>query len=245
MAPPELATLPERPATPAGASAHQAGARTLPRLYSYFRSSAAYRVRIALALKGLAYETVPVHLVKDGGQQHASGYRSANPQGLVPALQPAEGGPVLAQSLAIMEYLDEVHPQPALLPADALGRARVRALAQMVACEIHPLNNLRVLQYLTQELGVSGAQKDAWYAHWVALGLQAVEDSLARSPDTGRFCHGDSPGLADCCLVPQVFNARRFNCALDAYPTILRIVAACEALPAFQEAAPGAQPDAE
>ena len=245
MAPPELATLPERPATPAGASAHQAGARALPRLYSYFRSSAAYRVRIALALKGLAYGTVPVHLVKDGGQQHASGYRSANPQGLVPALQPAVGGPVLAQSLAIMEYLDEVHPQPALLPADALGRARVRALAQMVACEIHPLNNLRVLQYLTQELGVSGAQKDAWYAHWVALGLQAVEDSLARSPDTGRFCHGDTPGLADCCLVPQVFNARRFNCALDAYPTITRIVAACEQLPAFQQAAPSAQPDAE
>ena len=245
MAPPELATLPERPATPAGASAHQAGARALPRLYSYFRSSAAYRVRIALALKGLAYETVPVHLVKDGGQQHASGYRSANPQGLVPALQPAEGGPVLAQSLAIMEYLDEVHPQPALLPADALGRARVRALAQMVACEIHPLNNLRVLQYLTQELGVSGAQKDAWYAHWVALGLQAVEDSLARSPDTGRFCHGDTPGLADCCLVPQVFNARRFNCPLDDLPTIRRIVDACEQLPAFQKAAPAAQPDAE
>lgn len=125
------------------------------------------------------------------------------------------------------------------------GGRRVRALAQMVACEIHPLNNLRVLQYLTQELGVSGAQKDAWYAHWVALGLQAVEDSLARSPDTGRFCHGDTPGLADCCLVPQVFNARRFNCALDAYPTITRIVAACEQLPAFQQAAPSAQPDAE
>ena len=245
MAPPELATLPERPATPAGTSAHQSGVRALPRLYSYFRSSAAYRVRIALALKGLAYETVPVHLIKDGGQQNSSSYRSANPQGLVPAWQPAEAGPVLAQSLAIMEYLDEVHPQPALLPADALGRARVRALAQMVACEIHPLNNLRVLQYLTQELGVSGAQKDAWYAHWVALGLQAVEDSLARSPDTGRFCHGDTPGLADCCLVPQVFNARRFNCALDAYPTITRIVNACEQLSAFQQAAPSAQPDAE
>ena len=245
MAPPELATLAQRLARPASTSTHPAGASALPRLYSYFRSSAAYRVRIALALKGLAYETIPVHLLKDGGQQHGSAYRSANPQGLVPALQPAEGGPVLAQSLAIMEYLDEVHPQPALLPADALGRARVRAIAQMVACEIHPLNNLRVLKYLTQELGVSGAQKDAWYAHWVALGLQAVEDNLAHSSATGRFCHGDTPGLADCCLVPQVFNARRFNCAMDAYPTITRIVAACEALPVFQQAAPGAQPDAE
>lgn len=245
MAPPELATLPQRPAAPAGARTQRAGASALPRLYSYFRSSAAYRVRIALALKGLAYETVPVHLVKDGGQQNGSAYRSTNPQGLVPALQPAEGGPVLVQSMAIMEYLDEVHPTPALLPADALGRARVRALAQMVACEIHPLNNLRVLKYLTQELGVSGTQKDAWYAHWVALGLQALEDNLAGSSDTGRFCHGDTPGLADCCLVPQVFNARRFNCAMDAYPTITRIVDACEQLPPFQQAAPGVQPDAE
>jgi len=245
MAPPELATLPQRPGVAASSRIDQVGAHAQPRLYSYFRSSAAYRVRIALALKGLAYETVPVHLLKDGGQHNASSYRSANPQRLVPALQPAEGGPVLAQSLAIMEYLDEAHPQPALLPADALGRARVRAIAQMVACEIHPLNNLRVLKYLTQELGVSGAQKDAWYAHWVALGLQAVEDTLAHSGDTGHFCHGDRPGLADCCLVPQVFNARRFNCALDAYPTITRIAAACGQLPAFQQAAPSAQPDAE
>ena len=215
------------------------------KLYSYFRSSAAYRVRIALGLKGLAYDTIPVHLLKDGGQQHASAYRQANPQGLVPALQLADDGSVLVQSLAIIEYLDETQAGPALLPDDALGRARVRALAQMVACEIHPLNNLRVLKYLKHELGVSNMQKDAWYAHWVALGLQAVEDSLVRSPDTGRFCHGDSPGLADCCLVPQVFNAQRFNCALDAYPTITRIVAACEQLPAFQKAAPGVQPDAE
>jgi len=215
------------------------------KLYSYFRSSAAYRVRIALGLKGLAYDTIPVHLLKDGGQQHASAYRQANPQGLVPALQLADDGPVLAQSLAIIEYLDETQAGPALLPADALGRARVRALAQMVACDIHPLNNLRVLKYLKHELGVADTQKDAWYAHWVALGLQPVEDSLARSSDTGRFCHGDSPGLADCCLVPQVFNAQRFNCALDAYPTITRIVAACEQLPAFQQAAPGVQPDAE
>lgn len=225
--------------------AKRAPARSTLQLYSYFRSSAAYRVRIALALKGLGYDTLPVHLLKDGGQQHTSAYRTANPQGLVPALQTADGGPVLAQSLAIMEYLDETYPRPALLPMDALGRARVRAIAQTIACEIHPLNNLRVLKYLQQELGASDTQKEAWYAHWMALGLQAVEDMLAGSRATGRFCHGDSPGLADCCLVPQVFNARRFHCALDTYPTIVRIVDACEQLPAFQQAAPGAQPDAQ
>lgn len=241
----ELATPVAAPVPAAAAGATRAPVQAGLQLYSYFRSSAAYRVRIGLALKGLGYETIPVHLVKDGGQQNGARYRHTNPQGLVPALQIAEGGPVLAQSLAILEYLDEVYPQPALLPADALGRARVRAIAQMVACEIHPLNNLRVLKYLTQELGVSAAQKDAWYAHWVALGLQAVEDTLAASADTGRFCHGDTPSIADCCLVPQVFNARRFNCALDAYPTIARIVDACEQLPAFQQAAPEAQPDAE
>lgn len=210
-------------------------------LYNYFRSSASYRVRIALALKGLDYDYKAVHLVK--GEQTAESYAAVSASRLVPLLR--DGDHVFTQSLAIIEYLDETHPEPPLLPADPAGRARVRALALDIACEIHPLNNLRVLQYLTQELGVSGAQKDAWYAHWVALGLQAVEDSLARSPDTGRFCHGDTPGLADCCLVPQVFNARRFNCALDAYPTITRIVAACEQLPAFQQAAPSAQPDAE
>lgn len=214
------------------------------KLYSYFRSSAAYRVRIALALKGLPYETVPVHLLAGGGQQHGAAYRATNPQALIPALQDGEGGPVLTQSLAIIEYLDEAHPGAPLLPADALGRARVRALAQAVACDLHPLNNLRVLRYLKHELGVSDAQKDAWYAHWVALGLSAVEEMLARSPDTGRFCHGDAPGLADCCLVPQVFNAQRFNCPMDGYPTIARIVAECEALPAFQQAAPDRQPDA-
>ena len=211
-------------------------------LYNYFRSSASYRVRIALQVKGLAYDYRSLHLVK--GEHKAPEYTARLGDALVPALV-TDDGAVLSQSMAIIEYLDETHPTPPLLPATPLARAQVRALAQMVACEIHPLNNLRVLQYLTQELGVSGAQKDAWYAHWVALGLQAVEDSLARSPDTGRFCHGDTPGLADCCLVPQVFNARRFNCALDAYPTITRIVAACEQLPAFQQAAPSAQPDAE
>ena len=211
-------------------------------LHSYWRATAPYRVRIGLNLKGLPYDYVPVNLLK--GEQHAPDYvATRNAQHLTPALE--VDGQVLTQSLAILEWLEETHPAPPLLPKAPFARATVRAMAALVACDIHPLNNLRVLQYLTQELGVSGAQKDAWYAHWVALGLQAVEDSLARSPDTGRFCHGDTPGLADCCLVPQVFNARRFNCALDAYPTITRIVAACEQLPAFQQAAPSAQPDAE
>ena len=215
-------------------------------LYTYFRSSAAYRVRIALGLKGLPYDSHAVHLVKDGGQQHTSAYRDLNPQALVPSLQTEDGTATLTQSLAIMEYLEEAYPQaPALLPADLVGRARVRALAQVVACEIHPLNNLRVLRYLTQEMGLSSTQKDAWYAHWIALGLGALEEMLATSSATGRFCHGDQPTLADCCLVPQVFNARRFDCPMDGYPTIARIVAACEQLPAFEQAAPEQQPDAE
>ena len=219
-------------------------------LYTYFRSSAAYRVRIALGLKGLPYDSHAVHLVKDGGQQHTSAYRALNPQALVPSLQtataPTDGSATLTQSLAIMEYLEEAYPQaPALLPADLVGRARVRALAQVVACEIHPLNNLRVLRYLTQEMGLSSQQKDAWYAHWIALGLGALEEMLATSSATGQFCHGDSPTLADCCLVPQVFNARRFGCPTQGYPTIERIVATCEQLPAFAQAAPGQQPDAE
>lgn len=221
----------------------------MPKLYTYFRSSAAYRVRIALGLKGLAYDSVAVHLVRDGGQQHADAYRAINPQALVPSLETeasANGSATLTQSLAIMEYLEEAYPDaPALLPADLPGRARVRALAQVVACEIHPLNNLRVLRYLTQEMGLSSQQKDAWYAHWIALGLGALEEMLATSSATGQFCHGDTPTLADCCLVPQVFNARRFGCPTQSYPTIERIVASCEQLPAFALAAPGQQPDAE
>jgi len=215
-------------------------------LHSYFRSSAAYRVRIALNLKGLAWETMPVHLLKGGGEQFTPAFRATNPQALVPALRlpDEEGGGVLTQSLAIIEYLDEIHGGAPLLPGSALGRARVRALAQAIACDLHPLNNLRVLRYLKHELGVDEAQKNAWYAHWVALGLGAVEQMLAGSPDTGRFCHGEAPGLADCCLVPQIYNAQRFGCPLDAYPTIGRIVAACNALPAFQQAAPERQPDA-
>ncbi len=216
------------------------------KLYSYFRSSAAYRVRIALGLKGLAWETVPVHLLQGGGQQHSAAYRATNPQELVPALQDGEGegAAVLTQSLAIIEYLDETHGGAPLLPQDPLGRARVRALAQSIACDLHPLNNLRVLAYLKHTLGVDDEAKNAWYAHWVALGLSALEQSLATSSATGRYCHGDTPGLADCCLVPQVYNARRFNCPLQGYPTIARIVAACEELPAFQQAAPERQPDA-
>jgi maleylacetoacetate isomerase len=210
-------------------------------LYNYFRSSASYRVRIALALKGLAYDYKPVHLVH--AEQLAPAYAALSPTRLVPTL--VDGEQALGQSLAIIEYLDETHPQPPLLPADAIGRARVRALAQGVACEIHPLNNLRVLRYLVHDMGVNEEAKNAWYRHWVAVGLASIERQLAGDAATGRFCHGDAPTLADCCLVPQVFNAHRFDCPLDAMPTIRRIVAACEALPAFRNAAPAMQPDAE
>jgi maleylpyruvate isomerase len=213
------------------------------KLYSYFRSSASYRVRIALNLKGLDYEYAAVHLRRGGGEHRSADYRALNPQALVPTL--VDGERVLTQSLAIIEYLEETHPQPPLLPAAPADRAHVRALAQLVACEIHPLNNLRVLGYLTGELGVSEEAKNRWYRHWVALGLQALEAQLARDPRTGRFCFGDAPGLADCCLVPQLANARRFECDLSGYPTLTRIERACLELPAFQRAAPGAQPDAE
>jgi len=213
------------------------------KLYSYFRSSAAYRVRIALNLKGLAYETVPVHLTRGGGEQLAPGYRKLNPQALVPVLQ--DGERVLAQSLAIIEYLDEVHPQTPLLPKDPAARARVRALALAVACDIHPLNNLRVLNYLTGPLGLGDDAKRSWYHHWIAEGLGALEASLASDRETGRFCHGDMPGLADCCLVPQLANAHRFKCDVSPYPTLLKIEKNCQALEAFQRAAPDQQPDAE
>jgi len=213
------------------------------KLYSYFRSSAAYRVRIALNLKGLPYETVPVHLLRDGGQQNQPEYRALSPLGTVPTLD--TGAAAMTQSLAIIEYLDETHPLPPLMPASAEGRARVRALAQTIACDIHPVNNLRVLNYLGREFGASKEQKDAWYRHWVIEGLLAIEQMLVTQSGTATFCHGQAPTLADCCLVPQVFNARRFNCSLDKMPTIQRIVAACETLPAFQNAAPASQPDAE
>lgn len=212
-------------------------------LYTYFRSSASYRVRIALHLKGLPFESVPVHLVRDGGQQHSAAYQRINPAALVPAL--VDGDHAVTQSLAILEYLEETHPSPALLPSDALGRARVRALAQTIACEIHPLNNLRVLQYLQGPLGLDETTKATWYRHWITVGFTALEEMLATSSDTGTYCHGNTPGLADCCLVPQVANSRRFATPLDAFPTIRRIEEACLALPAFQLAAPSAQPDAE
>ena len=215
-------------------------------LYSYFRSSAAYRLRIALHLKGLAFDTVPVHLLKGGGEQLQSAYRAINPAALVPALNidADNDGTTLTQSLAIMEYLDETHPQPPLLPADALGRARVRALAQMVACDIHPLNNLRVLTYLSGELQASGDARNAWARHWMALGFATLEQHLANDAATGLCCHGDTPTLADCCVVPQVFNARRFELDLAPYPTLVRIAEHCEALPAFIAAHPAQQPDA-
>jgi maleylpyruvate isomerase len=209
-------------------------------LYGYFRSSAAYRVRIALNLKGLAYDQAPVNLVK--GEQRGEANLARHPQGLVPTLV-TDDGLVLTQSLAICEYLDETHPEPALLPADAAGRARVRALAQLVACEVHPLNNLRVLKYLVGELGADEAAKLTWYRHWVTEGFGALEAMVTREAGSGDFCHGDTPTLADLCLVPQVFNAERFECDLSAYPRIRRITANCRALPAFAEAAPGAQPD--
>jgi len=212
-------------------------------LYSYFRSSASYRVRIALNLKGLPFEYMPVHLLKDGGQQHTADYQRINPAELVPAL--VDDGQAIGQSLAIMEYLDETRPElPALLPRDALGRARVRALAQSIACEIHPLNNLRVLQYLERDLKLDEATKATWYRHWITVGFTAVEAMLANNPHTGTFCHGDTPGMADCCLIPQIANSRRFDTPLDAFPTICQIEAACLALDAFAKAAPALQPDA-
>jgi maleylacetoacetate isomerase len=213
------------------------------RLYDFFRSSAAYRVRIALNLKGVAPdERTFVHLRM--GNQRAQDYLALNPQGLVPALA-LDDGHVLTQSLAIIEYLEETVPQPPLLPRDPVDRARVRGIALQIACEIHPLNNLRVLNYLIGTLGVAKEQKDGWYRYWIDVGFEALERQLARDAQTGRFCHGDTPTLADVCLVPQIANARRFNIDISPYPTLTRIEAACVALPAFAEAAPARQPDAE
>jgi maleylacetoacetate isomerase len=212
-------------------------------LYTYFRSSASYRVRIALNLKGLPYTSVPVHLLKDGGQQHAPDYAALNPAQLVPTL--VDGGHAMGQSLAIIEYLEEAYPgTPALLPAGAQARARVRAVALAIACEIHPLNNLRVLQYLENVLKVDESAKADWYRHWITLGFTALETQLAGSHETGAFCHGNTPTLADCCLVPQLANSRRFATPLEAFPTLRRIEAACLQLDAFQRALPERQPDA-
>ena len=211
-------------------------------VYGYFRSSAAFRVRIALNLKGLSPDLHFIHLRK--GDQNTPAYRAINPQGLIPALVD-DDGTCLTQSLAIIEYLDERHPHPPLLPADPAARARVRAIALAIACDIHPLNNLKVLNHLRDAFGIDEAGRQRWYAHWIAEGLTAVESLLAASPDTGPFCHGASPTIADICLVPQVFNAQRMECPLDAYRTIRAIVERCRALPAFHNAEPAEQPDAE
>jgi maleylacetoacetate isomerase len=210
-------------------------------LHTYFRSSAAYRVRIALELKGLAYQSVPVHLVRSGGEQHSAAFAALNPAELVPVL--IDGPVTLTQSLPLIEYLDELHPAPTLLPPNAAGRARVRAMAQTIACEIHPLNNLRVLQHLESTLGADAQAKSAWYAHWVRQGFKVIE-SMLHETSTGQYCHGDTPTLADCCLVPQIYNAERFGVALDAYPKLRRIGEACLQLGAFQRAAPEVQVDA-
>jgi len=212
------------------------------RLYGFFRSSASYRVRIALNLKGLAYDTSPVNLRLGEGEQFSPAYRTLNPQALVPALE--DDGRVLTQSLAIIEYLEETHPHPPLLPASPKDRARVRSLALAVACEIHPLNNTRVLRYLKERLGAGQEAQDVWYRHWIDTGFSALEARLSRERETGRFCHGDAPGLADCCLIPQMANARRVPHDLTPYPTLLRIEKACLALDAFQRASPERQPDA-
>lgn len=213
------------------------------KLYDYYRSSAAYRVRIALNLKGLEPERVSIHLRKK--VQESEDYKAVNPQGLVPALVD-DDGTVIVQSLAIIEYLDETHPaNPRLLPDDPAGRARVRAISGAIACDIHPLNNLRVLRYLGQEFGIEEeARNERWYKHWIAEGMRGVEGLLASDPATGAFCHGDSPTMADCCLVPQIFNAERFGCDMSAYPVAMRVNAACLELEAFQRAAPDLQPDA-
>ena len=211
------------------------------KLYGYFRSSAAYRVRIALGLKGLPYDYLAVHLRK--GEQNAEAYREVNPAQLVPVLVDDRG--TFTQSLAIIEYLDERYREPPLLPSGVTERARVRAIALAIACDIHPLDNTRVLKYLLRTVGATEEMKDAWYRHWIDLGLKALETQLARERATGEFCHGDRPTLADCCLVPQLANARRANIPLDAYPTLTRIETRCEALPAFAAAAPREQPDAE
>jgi maleylpyruvate isomerase len=211
-------------------------------LYGYFRSSAAFRARIALNLKGIVPELKFVHLLKGGGQQHAPDYRKVNPQAIIPTL--VHDGHTIGQSLAIIEYLDEIVPEPPLLPKDAAGRARVRQLADVAACDIHPVNNLRVNNYLRDTLAIGDEARLAWHRHWIALGFEALE-TLLQSPDTGKFCHGDTPTLADICLIPQMANARRVNTDLSPYPTLTRIESIALAHPAFDAALPGKQPDAE
>ncbi len=212
-------------------------------LHNYFRSSAAYRVRIAMNLKGLDYQYLPVHLTRGGGMQFKDDYTALNPQQLVPLLD--DGGFQLSQSLAIIEYLDEKYPAVRLLPADLQQRARVRQIALAISCDIHPLQNLRVLKYLTGKLGISEDAKTEWIRHWLSIGLDALEADLARSPLRGKFCVGDHPTMADCALVPQMFSAARFGVNTVPYPTLRAIYEACESLPAFAAAHPARQPDSE
>ena len=210
------------------------------KLYTYFRSSAAYRVRIALNFKGIAYDMVPIHLIKEGGQHRGAAYQAVNPQMRVPALA-LDNGETLIQSLAIIDYLDETHRQPPLLPADPIARAHVRALAQIVACDIHPLNNLGPLQYLRRQMKHEQPEIDAWYHHWILTGFDALETMIRPGP----YAYGAQVTLADVCLAPQVFNARRLNVPLDRFPKIVAVDAACLKLPAFDRARPENQPDAE
>jgi maleylpyruvate isomerase len=212
-------------------------------LHNYFRSSAAYRVRIALNLKGLNYDYRSVHLTREGGMQLTDNYTALNPQQLVPLLD--DDGFQLSQSVAIIEYLDEKYPSIRLIPESIQGRARVRQLTLAIACDIHPLQNLRVLNYLTRKLGLSEENKSDWLKHWLELGLSALETDLARAPTRGKFCYGDTPTMADCALVPQMFSASRFNIDTQGFPTLRAIYEACDALPEISSAHPSHQPDAE
>jgi len=205
-------------------------------LYNYNRSSASFRVRIALYLKGLDFQDIPIHLLNQGGEQFSPSYQAINPQSLVPTL--IENDNIIAQSLAIIEYLDDLYPTPPLLPSDPYQKACIRACALNIIADIHPLNNLRVLQYLTRELGLSEEQKQQWYHHWIATGLSALEKKLSSSPTTGDYCFGNVPTLADICLVPQLYNARRYQCDLTPYPTLVKIDAHCQKAPAFIKAWP-------
>jgi maleylacetoacetate isomerase len=213
------------------------------KLYTYWRSSAAYRVRIALNLKGLEAEHIPIHLVKDGGEQKSDSYKAINPHGLIPALE--DDGLVLSNSLAIIEYLEEKHPEPPLLPGGMADRARIRQISQAVACDIHPVQNLRVLQYVAQDAQDKWAAMSTWAKHFIELGFDGLEAQLAREAATGMFAHGDSPTLADICLVPMVANARRYGVDMALYPTLARIDDAAREVPAFEQARPENQPDAE
>ncbi|HUD27124.1 MAG TPA: maleylacetoacetate isomerase [Burkholderiaceae bacterium] len=213
------------------------------KLYSYYRSSAAFRVRIALNLKGVPYEIIPVHLLRRGGEQFGEAYARTNPLSLIPSLD--DGGQVLTQSLAIIEYLDERYPQPPLLPADPVSRAYVRSIALSIACDIHPLNNLRVLRYLKHEVGLSDEAKDAWYRHWIELGLGQLDRIVATGGRSGRYALGDQVTIADLTIVPQIFNAQRFGCDPAKAPTLNAIADRCIQLDAFARAQPSAQPDAE